>query len=199
MSEREQIQKEVSCKILQTNFLACKKRGISLDKIIHNIPYRREYLTNRHERIEWENFLKIMENMSLYFDLNEFEDVGRLHITSGFYPEGKLAGMIFFSSNKFSKILAKRVFKIGDMAISCIKHEIEFPSKNNIFVKLYLDNNYKSCPEFFISIKGYWSELGKLIGHKNFRINFNLINQGATYNISWEKEGILYNIHCCPK
>ncbi|MCB0742790.1 MAG: response regulator [Ignavibacteriae bacterium] len=194
MSERNQIKKEVSCKVLQTNFLACKNRGISLDKIIHNIPYSLEYLTNKHERIEWKYFLKIMRNMGEYFDLNEFEDAGRLHITPGFYPEGILAGMIFFSSNKFSRILAKKVFEIGDMMITCIKHEIGFPSKNNIFVKLYLDNNYETCPEFFISIKGYWFELGKIIGHKNFRINFDLIEQGATYNISWEKEGVLFNI-----
>ncbi len=194
MSETKQIKKEVSCKILQTYFLACKKKGISPDKIIHNLPYSREYLENKHERIEWRYFLKITENMRAYFEIDEFENIGRLHVTPGFYPEGILAGLIFFSSNKFSRILAKRVFKIGDMMISCMKHEIEFPGKNNIIVKLYLDNNYQSCPEFFISIKGYWVELGKLVGHKNFKISLSLINQGATYIISWEKEGISYNI-----
>jgi len=186
--------KEVSCKILQPVFLACLKKGIRIEKIIHDIPYDKKYLSNKHERIEWNTFVRIIKNLRTYFDAKEFEEIGTLHVTPGFYPEGILAGLIFFSSNKFSRILVKKVFKIGDMMISCIKHEINFPGNNNIFVKLDLDNNYKNCPDFFIWLKSYWSELGKLVGHKNFKIILDLTERGATYDISWEKEGIVYNI-----
>lgn len=194
MTENKQIEKEVSCKILQPAFLACQKKGIGTEKIIHDIPYDIEYLSNKHERIEWAAFVKIIKNLRTYFDSEEFEKIGTLHVTPGFYPEGILAGLIFFSSNKFSRILVKKVFKIGDMMISCIKHEINFPRRNNIFVKLDLYNNYQNCPDFFLWIKIYWSELGKLVGHKNFKIIMDITERGATYDISWEKEGIGYNI-----
>ena len=69
--------------------------------------------------------------------------------TEGFYPEGIIAGFIFFSSNKFSKILTKQIFRIGQHMFECVKTMTEYPEKNNIMVNIYLHESMNFYLNFF--------------------------------------------------
>ena len=146
--------KEVSCRILTSYFYLVNEKGVDISQILHDIPYDKRYLLKRSERIEWSTYCKLIQNMRLFFSAADFEEVGRLHVKRGFYPEGVLAGFIFFSSNKFSKMLSKQIFRIGDQMFSCIKYKIEYAGKTHIKVTAYLDESYENLPEFFYLTKG---------------------------------------------
>jgi signal transduction histidine kinase/DNA-binding NarL/FixJ family response regulator len=191
---RGKTKKEVSCRILTAFFFLLKKKGIELEKILDSIPYSKSYLLKRSERIEWSVFCKIISNMRNYFSPQDFEEAGVLHVKQGFYPEGVIAGFIFFSSNKISRILNKQIMRIGKHMVSCINSRTEYPEKNKIRVVAFLDQGYEFLPEMFIEIKGTWNELGRLVGHKNFKIDLTWVPQGAAFNISWEKEGFIFRV-----
>ena len=186
--------KEVSCKILTPYFYLVNEKGVDISQILHDIPYDKSYLMKRTERIEWSTYCKLIHNMRCFFTPDDFEEVGRLHVKRGFYPEGVLAGFIFFSSNKFSKMLSKQIFRIGDQMFSCIKYKIEYAGKTHIKVTAYLDESYENLPEFFYLTKGAWLQLGRMIGHKEFNININWIHQGGIFNISWEREKLFFKV-----
>ena len=188
------IKKEVSCRILTPYFYLLKEKGITLSQIMHDIPYEQSYLLRRSERIEWSTYCRLIRNMRLFFSPADFEEVGTVHVKKGFYPEGVLAGFIFFSSNKISRMLTTQIFRIGKQMFACVKTQTEYPDKNKIRVIIYLDEEYEFLPEFFLLTKGTWEQLGKLVGHKKFKIDLNWIQRGAVYNISWEKEHIFYKI-----
>lgn len=186
--------KEVSCRIFQSFLLALKLKDINYSVLLQGIPYDFQYINNKHERVEWSVYCKINSNLRNYFSQADFEEVGKLQATTGFYPEGVLAGNIFFSSNKLARSLVKQIFKMETHMFSNIEQEIEFPDKNEILVILNVEDGYEFCPEFFLLTKGYWTELGKQVGHKNFNIIFKWLNNGAEYRISWEKEDIIFVI-----
>ena len=186
--------KEVSCRILTSYFYLLNQKGIDANKVLDGMPYNKAYLSKRSERIEWSVYCKLMKNMRRYFSQNEFEEVGVIHVKKGFYPEGVLAGFIFFSSSKISKVLTKQIFRIGKHMFSCINTITDYPSKNKIIVKLYLDQDKEFLQEFFLLTKGTWNQLGNLVGHKNFKIDLKWIQYGAIYNISWEKESMYFKL-----
>ena len=188
------IKKEVSCKTLATVFNAAKERGIDLNKLIEGVPYDLPYLLNNHERIEWNYWAKIYSNSRAYFTPQEFEKMGRDYVKNGSYIEGILAAFILFSSNKLSKTLSKHFFRLGDSDFQCFHHQVEFPYSNRIIVKVFLDDEYEFCPEFFFIAKGVWEQFGIMIGHREFKIDISWIHQGAILDVSWKKEGILFKL-----
>ena len=64
--------KEVSCKTLIPFFNAAKEKNIDLAKILEGIPYDLNYLLNKHERIEWRVYCKIISNSRKYFTPKEY-------------------------------------------------------------------------------------------------------------------------------
>ena len=180
--------KEVSCRILTSYFFLLNQKGIELNSILDGIQYSKEYLSKRSERIEWSVYCKLMKNMRKYFSTSDFEEVGVIHVKRGFYPEGVLAGFVFFSSSKFSQLFTKQIFRIGQHMFSCIKTQVEHLEKNHKKAKIYIDESYEFVPEFFYLTKGSWQQLGELIGHKEFKIVIHWLENGAIYDITWEKE-----------
>ena len=184
--------KEVSCRILTSYFFLLNQKGIELNSILDGIQYSKEYLSKRSERIEWSVYCKLMKNMRKYFSTSDFEEVGVIHVKRGFYPEGVLAGFVFFSSSKFSQLFTKQIFRIGQHMFSCIKTQVEHLEKNHKKAKIYIDESYEFVPEFFYLTKGSWQQLGELIGHKEFKIVIHWLENGAIYDISWEKESLTF-------
>lgn len=186
--------KEISCKTLITVFNAAREKNIDLNKLLVGLPYDLTYLLNRHERIEWYNWVKIYSNAREYFTPAEFEQMGRDYIKNGSYLLGTLGFNFMFSSNKISRSLSKKLFKMGSNDFSCINGELEYRGKNRVRIKSYLDDEYEFCPEFFYIAKGVWEQAGNQLGHKGFKVELEWIHQGVIFDVSWNKEGILFYI-----
>ena len=54
--------REVSCRALDVFFAAWKKRGLPAETLAKGTPYNVAHLRNKHERIEWESFRRILQN-----------------------------------------------------------------------------------------------------------------------------------------
>ena len=186
--------KEVSCKTLIPIFYAAKEKGIELNELIKGVPYDLAYLLNKHERIEWNNWCKIYSNSRSFFGPSEYEKMGRNYVIAGGYIVGVLASYFLFSSNKFSRKLVKHFFKMCENDFACVKTYIEYSSLNKIIIEGHLASEYEFSPEFFLIGKGVFEQFGKQIGHKEFKIDFNWITQGAVFVISWQKENIFSHI-----
>jgi hypothetical protein len=97
--------KEVSCKALDTIFSYAKQKNIDLNSLIVDVPYELPYLLNKRERIEWWVWCKIISNSRKYFELDEYEEMGRSFVTRGSYWEGVLWAFFLFTSSKISRLL----------------------------------------------------------------------------------------------
>ena len=59
--DKSKIKKDVSCKPLSPIFDHVKNNGVDLTKILVGIPYELTYLLNKHERIEWWVWCRILK------------------------------------------------------------------------------------------------------------------------------------------
>ncbi len=186
--------KEVSCKALELFFHAAKVKNLNESVLLLGIPYELAYLKNRRERVEWWVYCKMVFNLKPYCSDADFEEMGSSFVKRGSYFEGLLWAFFLFTSSKFSRFLVKSIFQIGASMFSCMKQQTEFFAKNKIRITAFVEEDYEYCPEFFFMCKGVWEELGSKIGQKNFRVVLNIKDEKGVFDISWNKESILFKL-----
>jgi signal transduction histidine kinase/DNA-binding response OmpR family regulator len=193
MMRNNNVIKEVSCKPLSSIFVFAKNRGVDLTKILEGVPYNLPFLLNKHERIEWWVWCKIISNLKSYFNISDFEQMGRAVQNKMSYIEGYIFAFMFFSSSKIAKIARRPLFKaenaILDPMFSCFDKDYEFITKNKIRLSIYLKPGYQQCPEWFYMSKGLWDQIGERVGVKGLKIDLSIVRNGGVYITSWDEEG----------
>ena len=203
MNENGKIGKEVSCKPLSSMFDYAKNKGIDLNKILEGVPYDLSYLLNKHERIEWWSWCKIISNLKPYFNLADFEQMGREMQKEMLYIEGYIFAFLFFSSSKIAKIVREPLFKaenaILDPMFSCFNKDWKIVGKNKYTMSIYLKPGYEHCPEWFYMSKGLWEQIGEQVRIKGLKIDLSILPNGGVYYVSWKEErffiGLKKQIH----
>jgi signal transduction histidine kinase/DNA-binding response OmpR family regulator len=185
--------KEVSCKPLSSMFDYARNKGVDLTKILEGIPYDLAYLLNRHERIEWWVWCKIISNLRPYFNYSDFELMGKDFTKKEHYIEGYIFAFMFFSSGKIAKITKGVIIKAGKSILrpvfSCLNPEWEVIGENKFCLSIYLKPGYEHCPEWYYMTKGVWEELGNRAGLKGLKIELSIVSNGGHFVTSLEKEG----------
>lgn len=189
------IKKEVSCKPLFAILNAAKNKGIDLNKILDGIPYELSYLLNRHERIEWWVFCKIITNLRPYFTYSDYEQMGKDFVKKTHYIEGYIFHFLFFSVSKIAKIAKGSLLKAGNAILkplfSCFNPDLEIIGKNKFRISMYINPGYEMCPEWFYMSKGVMEELGSNVGLKNYRFNhISITSNVCSCEFSLKEEGI---------
>jgi signal transduction histidine kinase/DNA-binding response OmpR family regulator len=187
--------KEFSCKPLSVIFDAGRRKNIDLTKILEGVPYDLSYLLNRHERIEWRVWCKIIANLRPYFTLADYEQMGKDYEHAKHYIEGYIVAFMFLSSDKIAKIakgpLLKAFQAILKPMVSCFTLDWESIEKNKFRLSIYLHPGYEQCSEWFYMSKGLWEELGNRVGLKGLTIALSIVSNGGVYVVSWEEGRIL--------
>jgi signal transduction histidine kinase/DNA-binding response OmpR family regulator len=182
--------KEVSCKPLLTILEAAKRKNIDLTKILEGVPYEVSYLLNRHERIEWRVWCRIIANLRPYFTLADYEQMGKDYVHARHYIEGYIAAFMFFS-DKISKIakgpLLKAFKAILKPMVSCFTLDWEPIEKNKFRLSISLHPGYEHCSEWFYMSKGVWEEIGDRVGIEGLRISLSIVSNGGVYAVSWDE------------
>ena len=194
-----QINKEVSCKALISIFNYIKKKEIDINILLEGIPYDLSYLLNKHERIEWWVFCKIIRNLKPYFTYSDYEQLGKNYVKKEHYFEGYIFAFMFFSTGKIAKIAKGLILKAGNAILkpmySCFTPDWEIVGKNKFRISIYLNPGYEHCPEWFYMSKGLWEELGNHVGLKGLKIDLSIIPNGGIYVTSLDDEGFFNKLH----
>lgn len=186
--------KEVSKRGMQGVLDTLIEKKFDMNILLEGIPYDLEYLKNRHERIEWWVYCKIIANLRRYFTQVEFEKMNSSLIARGKYFEAVLFGFFLFGSNRLARTFSKQIWKLGESQFSNIKQKTEFLDKNKIRIYAILKEGYEFPVEFAYFTKGTWDGLATLIGRKKFKVDFTFTKQLVTFDVSWDKEGFLFRI-----
>lgn len=185
--------KEVSCKALMPLLIAVEERNIDYANVLRGIPYALSYLQSPHERIEWQTYGRIVENLRPFFSPSDFEAMGVKQIKEKRFAEIVVAGFFLFSTGRLSRMLANQAFRVGRQLFNCVDYGTEYLASNKIRITLTMSPGYEPVPEFFLITKGSWYQVG-LIVRKGFKLDLVWADRGAFFDMTWEKEGILFKI-----
>ncbi len=186
--------KEVSNRVMQGIINSLIEKKFDMNIFLEGIPYDLKYLQNRHERIEWWVYCKIISNLRPYFTQTDFEEMCGNLVKRGKYFQAVIIGFFLFGSNQLARTFSRQIWKLLDSQFSNIKAKTEFLDKNKMKIYAILDAGYEFPVEFAYFTKGTWDEMATLIGRKGFKVDFTVTKQLVTFNVSWDKEGFFFRI-----
>ena len=177
--------KEVSCACLYQFFDPVKKKNIPKKAWLKGIPHSINYLQNEHERIDWEEYCRICDNIRPYFSDDDFIEMGRV------WAMGKARDLraliiipfLLFEREDLSCLIQKYVEKPASKIFTCIDYKTESLGHNAATYTLKVKNGYPFCRDFFLISYGSLTVLFNLLGRKAINVTIKWIEQGAIYEI----------------
>jgi hypothetical protein len=186
--------KDVSNRGLQGLLDSLEEKNFDMNLVLDGIPYNLAYLKDTRERIEWSVFCKLISNIKLHFSLKELEVMNGSMVTRGKYFEGVLFSFFLFGTNKIARLFHKQIWKLGESMFSCINQKTEFLDKNRLSVYATMDEDYEFPVEFGHLVRGVWTQQGKMIGRKGFKVEFTHNPKFMIFIVSWDKEDFFFRI-----
>ena len=70
------MKREVSCRIVQVIFEYAKEHSLPIETLLAGVPYTLDHLRNKHERIEWDVYGRMMSKLRPILSDDDFEQMG---------------------------------------------------------------------------------------------------------------------------
>jgi signal transduction histidine kinase len=180
--------KEVSCIVLDALFNALEEKHLAPEVIFSGIPYDLSYLRNKHERIDWETFCRVMSNASAIWSMEDFEKIGYGIIRTRLWRfAAPIAALLFTTTEFYTWHNSPGKSGGGRQILNCVLPTQKIIAQNHIKLILEIEQGYQDCPEFFYVAKGGMATPPVAFGLDPATVEMEKIERGAVYNIHYSE------------
>jgi hypothetical protein len=145
--------KEVSCKVIDVFFRELGKKGLSPERLASNTGLSVAQLRNKHERIDWDVFLKFMRNVGGVWSADELVALGSSFFDAPYIrPFSVIARLLFSAPDFYQWVFSKN--GVGVQGFNCIEPSFEKINDERLVLEMNVAKGYPICPEFFFVAKG---------------------------------------------
>lgn len=174
--------KEVSCRVLNVFFLELRKKGIPPDVLFEGVDYSIEHLRNKHERIDWDTFLRINRKAEEIWTEEELIPLGGAFVKSPFVWTSVILARLLFNEKTYYRWVFTPKIGLGPQFFTCITPTYEELSDNLIRLSLKVDDEYERFPRSYLLItKGMLIESSRQIGSVPAKVEMFEIARGGYY------------------
>lgn len=183
--------REVSCRVFEMLFRALKKKGVPADALANGSGYSLHQLQNKHERIDWSAYCRVMKNAEQIWTEAEMIEIGGAWIDSPVFRHTRLiVGALFIPKHFYewvatSEAKQKALARGGgcELMFSCMSTKFIDAGRDRAFVEVTLDEGYESCLTFFLFTKGGFRAAPKLFGKDEAIVSLSPIQRGMRFDI----------------
>ncbi len=179
--------KEVSCRILEMFFRELKKKKLPAAMLLEGVGYPLEHFRDKHERIDWPAFVRMMRNAERIWTPSEIEAMGGAWIDSPFLRHTRLiAGVLFTPKNFYQWLASEQKNDRGGthQVFTCVTSTYRDLGPDHVGVDVRLDDGIEPCPAFFLLTKGGFADVPRLVGKPRATVVMSPIEGGARYDIT---------------
>jgi signal transduction histidine kinase len=179
--------REVSCRVLEVHFRELEKKGLPPSTWVGNVPYSLAHLRNKHERIDWATFVRLMANLRTIWTEDQIVAQGGAWIDSPFLRHTKLVVGALFTPKQFYRWLANDSNtgkRGGGMQVhTCTTTSFQDLGPDRLSLEVRIEEGYEPCPEFFLLCKGGFQAVPQLTGRGLARVKLSDIDRGVRFDI----------------
>lgn len=172
---------EVTCRVLAPILEAIEKKGLPPEIWLKDIPYSAAHLHNKHERIDWPVYCRLLQNLRPAFSDEDFAAIGRSWATSPLYRPWALFTRLLFGAGKSLQWTRTVLRKTGYHFFSCIDFYLDEFGPDGFIVILKVKDNYEFCREHFLFVKGAMALVPGFRGYARVNVKMEWIERGAVY------------------
>ncbi|HEX7836916.1 MAG TPA: HAMP domain-containing sensor histidine kinase [Kofleriaceae bacterium] len=175
---------EVSCRIFEIFERPLATKGIDPEVMVANTSLTLNRLRNKKERIDWHEFVAVMNNLRPHFTDEEYLEVGRSYMRSPPLRFVFVVSRLLFSAMDFYRWLNKPRAGAGNQMFTCVIPQHRQISDTKCEVELVLPEGFEVCWDFFLITIGNFEEMPRLLGYPAARVELERIPRGGRYHIT---------------
>jgi signal transduction histidine kinase len=175
--------KEVSCRVFDIIFRDLRKKKISPQILVEGTSYDVAHLRNKHERIEWSAYVRIMRNVERIYTMEELRGVGGAFFSNPLVRPFTLVGRLLFNARDFYLWVTTRKEGMGNQLFTCIETTSRAISPDRVIVDLSMPEGYEPCRAFFVITCGAFEAMPQLLALPPAKIAMTEHARGARYDI----------------
>jgi signal transduction histidine kinase len=181
--------KEVACKAIGVFFRRAERDKVPLDRLLVGVDYSLEHLRNNHERIDWDAFVRFLDNASSIWKDEELERMGGAFVESPFFRPFAVIARLLFSPIDFYRYANSTGPGVGHQLFSCVKPLQREVERGRIILDLTLPPGYRQSRPYFIVSKGGLMAMPRILGLSPAEVEWHLIENGARFDIRYPEGG----------
>ncbi len=187
--------KEISCRVLDLFFGALAKKRIPVERLLEGSTYSEEYLRNPNERIEWNEYVRIMRNVGEIWSREELLVLGSSFFSSRIMRSIMTPGRLLFAPSRVYRWVMTERQGVGKQLFPCVNDVYTETSAERAIIDLSLPEGYATCPEFFTVTEGALAELPRAIGLDRAQVSREATSNGVRFELRYPPEsGVLSSI-----
>lgn len=180
---------EVSCRIVQAILQRLAEQHQETERVFSCLPYSREYLANKNERITWDDFCRVVDRLKANWSESDFEALGNRVLRSRSFHGSMTTARLFFNASDLYLWINRNGTGPGSQLFSCVQSDPRLIGRNHIALTLRLTPGHRACPEFFFITIGAMKVVSTLIGLPPSVVDMTPIEDGASFDIRCPEGG----------
>ncbi|HEY1547986.1 MAG TPA: HAMP domain-containing sensor histidine kinase, partial [Kofleriaceae bacterium] len=177
--------KEVSCKVFELLLDRLGAKGVTLEQICAGTSVTQATIKNNKERIDWADYCAVMRNVRPHFSDDEYINVGRSYMQSPGVRFAFVIARIAMSPGDLYRWFNTPREGVGNQMFSCIVPSHREIGPGEIEVDLVLPEGFEVCWDFFLISSGNMTEIPRLFGVAEAKIELTRLPQGARMHIKY--------------
>jgi signal transduction histidine kinase len=181
--------KEVSCKIAQFVLGELEKQGLPIHELVEGVGYSLEHLRDKHERIEWSAYCRLVQNVQRFWTLEDFERNGQILPDSPLVVPAAVIARVLFTPGELYQFITREGKGPGNQFFTCVVPRLEELGPRRLRLDLRLLPGYPMCEPFFWATKGSMTAVPRMLGLGLATVRMTLVENGAIYDIEYPAGG----------
>ncbi len=168
-------------------FRELDKKGLPPATLVDGVGYPVEHFRNKHERIEWSAFVRLMKNAERIWTSDEIVAMGGAWIDSPFLRYVRLISGALFTPKQFYEWMATEAKPTrggGTQMFTCVRTVFTDLGPDALRLDVTLAEGYEPCPAFFLLSKGGFRDIPRLVGKPRAIVETSPIERGERYLVT---------------
>lgn len=175
--------KEVSCRVFEIFFGPLAAKKLPAETLVDGTDLSLATLRDKHERIDWAVFVAVMRNVRESFTDDELVEMGRMHLRTPMTRFASVIARLLFSPMEFYEWVFTKS-GVGVQLFSHVEPSSRPVSPTQLELSLSLPDGYEMCWEFFTITKGNLTEMPRLLGYPEAKVELERTTRGARYHVT---------------
>jgi signal transduction histidine kinase len=179
---------DVSCRALGLVLKIARRQQVADSVLLAGVSYDVDYLHNTNNRIEWDAFCRILQNVRAIWSLEELSNQSERFIQSPFVAYVGVVARLLFSTRDLIDWVCKRSVGHGaQMFANCVTPSYEHIGDDVTLIRLEIREPYTVSPEFFWSTRGTFIAMPRLVGAGYAQVEMTIDGRVGTYHVRYKR------------
>ncbi|MHB8878853.1 MAG: ATP-binding response regulator, partial [Myxococcaceae bacterium] len=183
---------EVSAKVLGIFFQQLARKGLPAEELAAGTGWPVARLQTTGEWMDWATFAVFMGNVGRVFTPEEIVSIGGDFLRSVPMRHVGVIARAMFTAPEFFRWLFDGKDGSGSQGFRCLRATFEVQDPQRLRLTLELPEGYPRPPEFFLTCKGNFAEMPRLLGLPPAGVELELTPRGAVFLVALPLEGGLF-------